>query len=214
MRSGAYRVCRLQLAGLLLLLLLLAGCAAGSPTTGIHLYSEVDKMSMVTPEGMCAAILVMDAEVSSVGPGHWNMPNGSRPAGADEQTLARGGYAIYTPIHLAEMHIYVDYRSQPTREFDTVGGSAGPDSDEEVGYPTVTPGQRYLLTLVYGIQALKGEVKTVLIVYDAFPIDTHGIVTLQPAHAEEGQDRQPEVFPAVTMPLAQIASQLAGCKLS
>ncbi len=209
MQMRAHHVRNHWLAGSALLVFLLAGCAASN---SIHLYSEVDKISLVTPEGMCAAILVMDAEVSSVGPGHWNTPDGTRPAGADEQTLVRGGYAIYTPIHLSDIHVYVDYRSQPTREFDTIGGSAGPDSDEEVGYPAVTAQQRYLFTMVYGIRALQSEIKSVLIVNDAFPIDAHDMVTLQSAHTEEGQGQQPEIFPAVTMPLAQIAQQLAKCK--
>ena len=88
------------------------------------------------------------------------------------------------------MHVHVDYRSQPTKEFDTVGGSAGPDTDEE-GYPQVMPQQNYLLTLVYGIDAqAQGETKTVMIVNDAFPIDAQGIVTLRPGDVEQG-NRQP-----------------------
>jgi hypothetical protein len=176
--------------------------------------SVIDGISLNTPELMCKAVLVMDAGVSSIGPGHWNTPDGSKPAGADASWLGTGGYAIYTPIHFSYMHIHVDYRSQPTREFDTVGGSAGPDSDEEEGYPQVMPQQNYLLTLVYGIEVGKGEVKTVLIVNDAFPIDAQGLVTLQPAHTEDGQGNQVENYPAVTMPLTQIGQQLANCKLS
>jgi hypothetical protein len=155
---------------------------------------------------MCKAILVMDAGVSGLGPGHWNTPDGTRPAAADVQTLARGGYEIYTPIYFSSTHIHVDYRSQPTKEFDTIGGRAGPDSDS-TDYPQVAPQKNYLLTLVYGIEAQKGEVKTVMIVNDAFPIDAKGIVTLQPQSVEQGN-----VNPARTAPLSQIVQQLANCK--
>lgn len=100
-------------------------------------------------------------------------------------------------------------RSQPTKEFDTVGGSAGPDTDEE-GYPQVMPQQNYLLTLVHGIDAqAQGETKAVLIANDAFPIDAQGIVTLRPGDVEQGN-----VHPSITMPLSQIVQQLANCTLS
>lgn len=118
---------------------------------------------------------------------------------------------IYTPLHFSSMHIHVDRRRARMNEFDTIGESVGPDSDSE-GYPQVTPQQSYLLVLVYGIQAEPGEIQTVMIVTDAFPIDAQGIVTLQPAHIEEGQGGQTENFPAVTMPLSQIIQQLASCK--
>jgi hypothetical protein len=203
----------------LAIMLMLVGCEVAQPpaspqSNGIHLHGESLRMSLTTPELMCKAILVMDVGISGLGPGHWNTPDGTRPAAADAQTLVRGGYMIYTPIHFSFMHTHVDYRSQPTKEFDTVGGSAGPDTDEE-DYPQVTSQQNYLLTLVYGIDAqAQGETKSVMIVNDAFPIDAQGIVTLQPAHTEQGQGNQVENFPAVTMPLSQITQQLANCKLS
>ncbi len=193
------------------ILLLLAGCTVAQPytstrLTGIHMHSDASRLSLITPELMCKAILVMDAGVSGVGPGHWNTPDGTRPAAADAPTLAREGYAIYTPIYFTSIHIHVDYRSQPTKEFDTVGGIVGPDSDEE-GYPQVIPQKNYLLTLVYGIDAqAQGESKSVLIVNDAFPIDANGIVTLQPQSVEQGN-----VHPAKTAPLSQIVQQLANC---
>jgi hypothetical protein len=111
-------------------------------------------------------------------------------------------------MHFSYVRIHVDYRSQPTKEFDTIGGDVGPDSDAE-GYPQVTPHQSYLLTLVYGIDAqAQSETKTVLIVNDAFPIDAQGMVTLTPGSVEQGT-----VYPAKTAPLSQIVQQLAKCTL-
>ena len=205
----------------LVVLLVLVGCVAlyalksalGGP---IHRESVIEKLSLNTPELMCKAILVMDASVSSVGPGHWNTPDGSKPAGADASWFGTGGYAVYTPLSLSSMHVYIDHRSQPTTEFDTVGGKAGPDSDDEGSYPSVTAQYRYLFTMVDGFQVGKGDVPTVLIANDAFPIDDQGMVTLEPAHTEfgPGGKNQTENFPAVTMPLTQIVQQLAACPTS
>jgi hypothetical protein len=192
----------------LAIMLMLVGCtgAQSSSPSGIHLHSSAARLSLITPQLMCKAILVMDAGVSELGASHWNSPDGTRPAEADEQTLLRDGYAIYTPMHFSYMHIHVDYRSQLTKEFATIGGNVGPDSDAE-GYPQVMPQQNYLLTLVYGIDAqAQGETKTILIVNDAFPVDAQGIVTLRPGDVEQGN-----VYPAITMPLSQIVQQLANC---
>jgi hypothetical protein len=212
-RIGMYpRLRWIDLAGLMVFLL--AGCAGGQSSAGpIHLHSESSRLQMITPELMCKAILVMDVGVASLGQAHWNTPDGTRPASADALTLASNGYRIFTPIHFSHMHIHVDYRSQPTKEFATVGGRVGSDVDEE-SYPQVKPQQNYLLTLVYGIQAEQGEIKNVLIVNDAFPIDAQGIVTLRPAHTEfgPGGKNQVENFPAITRPLAQIVQELADCK--
>lgn len=216
MQTSTRRVVTRWLKMSAILLLVLVGCTALyalkiALSGSTHTQSVIDKISLNTPELMCKATLVMDASVASVGPGHWNTPDGSKPAGADASWLGMGSYAIYTPLFFSFIHIYVDHRSQPTAEFDMVGGSAGPDRDEEAAYPHVTIRQRYLFTMLDGFQVRKGDVLTVMIANDAFPIDAQGIVTLQPGHTEEGQGQQPEIFPAVTMPLSQIVQQLANC---
>jgi hypothetical protein len=210
-------LCSQWLLGLLVMMLLLTGCVAvaqpsgGAQSNGITIQGDPLKLSFNTPELMCKAILVLDAGISGRGASHWNTPTGSRPAAADQQTLLRNGYAIYTPIQFSNMHIHMDHRSQPTREFATVGGQVGPDQ-YWIGYPQVTPQDSYLLVLVYGIDAQsQAESKALLVVTDAFPIDAQGIVTLQAAH-DEGKGADTQHFPAVTMPLSQITQQLAACK--
>jgi hypothetical protein len=210
MKSRFHLVCAHWLAGLGIMVLLLNGCTVAQQSNGVHIQGDASRLSFNTPELMCKAILVADAGIAGLGPGHWNTPDGTRPATADARTLVRGGYMIYTPLRFSYMHTHVDRRSQPTREFDSIGGQVGPDSDSE-GYPQVMPQHSYLLVLVYGIQALQGESQAVMVVTDAFPIDAQGVVTLQPAHTE-GKGQETESFPAVTMPLSQIVQQLANCK--
>jgi hypothetical protein len=195
-----------RLSGLVITILLLTGCAVAQQSNGVHIQGDASRLSFNTPELMCKAILVADAGIAGLGSSHWNTPDGTRPAAADERTLVRGGYAIYTPLHFSFMHIHVDRRSQPTHEFDTIGGQVGPDSDSE-GYPQVMSQHNYLLVLVNGIQALQGESQTVMVVTDAFPIDAQGVVTLQDGSTEQGT-----VHPTVTAPLSQIVQQLANCK--
>ena len=206
MKSRFHLVCTHWLPGLAIMALLLTGCTVAQQSNGVHIHGEADRISLNTPELMFGAILVLDAGISGLGSSHWNTPDGSRPAGADERTLVRDGYAIYAPLHFSYMHIHVDHRQQPTREFDTIGGQVGPDS-YDAGYPQVAPQHNYLLVFVYGIQAQQGESQIVLIVTDAFPIDAQGIVTLQYGSTEQGH-----VYPPVTAPLSQIVQQLASCK--
>ena len=198
--------------GFAVIMFLLAGCAVAQQANGVTIQGDTFRISFNTPELMCRATLVVDAGISGLGPSHWNSPDGSRPAAANKQTLLMNGYAIYTPLHFSSMHIHVDHRRAQTREFATVGGQVGPDSFDD-GYPQLVPQNNYLLVFVEGINAqAQANWETVMIVTDAFPIDSQGIVTLQPAHTEEGQGGQTENFPAVTMSLSQIAQQLASCK--
>lgn len=199
------------------IVVLLAGCVGGplpanSQPTGFNIRGSVSKADFDTPERMCGAILVVDAEIAGLGAAHWNTPTGARPAVADEQEIVRGGYEIRTPLHFSNMHTYVDHRRQPTSEFVTIGGQVGPDQYWMGGYPQVTLHQRYLLVLVKAIdRQAQAESETVLLVTDAFSIDGQGIVTLHAAH-DEGKGADIQHFPAVTMPLSQITQQLASCK--
>ncbi len=208
MKSKFHRICTPWIPGLAAILLLLAGCTVALPlSNGTNIQGDTFRISFNTPQLMCGAIMVADAGVSGYGTSHWNTPDGSRPAGANQETLIRGGYAIYTPLHLSSMHIHVDHRSQPTSEFDTIGGQVGADQ-YSMGYPQVRPNNSYLLVFVYGInQQTQKDWKSVLVVTDAFPINSQGIVTLQGGSVEQGH-----TYSAVTEPLSQITQQLANCK--
>jgi hypothetical protein len=215
MQSRVSRVSTPRLAGLAVMVFLFAGCTvAQGPTSsqsdGLHIHSDGLRTDMTTH--MCIAYLAADAGIAGFGPSHWNSPDGTKPSALDDKTIVRNGYAIYRPLQFSSMHILRDQRPEPTSEFDTVGGQVGPDtysSDD----PQVTPGGRYVLLFVPGIDPIaQAWNEKVMIVVAAWPIDEKGIVTLKPAHTEEGQDNQTENFPAVTKPLAQIVQQLADCK--
>jgi hypothetical protein len=227
MKLGFYRTQASWLAGLAAALLLLAGCTvaqpgsqtnsqsnrAGDQSTGIHIQGESDRLVMGTPEQMCTAPLVMSATISTLGPGHWNGPGHARPPTKDIHFIMNSGYAIYTPLHFLHTQIYVDNRHQPQRttEYATIGGTVPPDS-YDMGYAQVEPKGSYLLTLVPGSDPVAHAwTETVYLVNDAFPIDAQGNVILQPPHTE-GKGQQTQNFPAVTMPLTQLAQQLASCK--
>src|SRR5262249_32635095 len=145
-------VSTLWLFGLAGMMFLFAGCAVGqAPTSsqsdGIHIQGSTYTADWSTH--LCVAYLVADADIAELGPSHWNTPDGSRPEGASAETIMRDGYALYTPLQFSSLHILRDQRSEPTTEFDTVGGSLGPDS-YSMGDPQVIPGGRYLLAFVPG----------------------------------------------------------------
>ena len=216
MKSGSHRTHASWLAGLALAILLLAGCTVAQPSrqvVGINISGDADRIVIGTPALMCTAPLVMVTTISTLGPSHWNGPNNARPPTTNVNTILKTGYAIYTPLHFANMEIHVDHRHQPksTIEYATVGGRTGPDS-YDMGYPQVEPGGSYLLVLVPGSDPVAHAwTEKAYLVNDAFPINAQGIVILQPAHTE-GKGQQTQNFPAVTMPLTQLTQQLANCK--
>ncbi len=207
MKSRLYVIGIHWLAGLAVLLLLLTGCDVaqpGSQANGLHIHN--DSLSIDWSTHLCVAYLAADAGIAGLGPGHWNSPDGSRPV-ADEQTIVRQGYAIYRPLRFSSMRILRDQRPQPTTEFDTVGGQVGSDSYRGDD-PQVTPGQRYLLLFVPGIDPVaQAWNEKVMIVSATFPIDAKGIVTLQYGSVEQGT-----AYPARTAPMSQLTQQLANCK--
>ncbi len=214
MKSGMYLVRIHWLASLLVVLLFLpAGCDVaqpGSQSVGLHIHSTNSSIDWSTH--LCVAYLAADAGIASLGASHWNTPNGSRPAAADEQTVVRDGYAIYRPLQFSYMHIHRDQRHQPTAEFDTIGGQVGADRYISDASPQMNTGTTYLLVFFSGVP-LQGQAHTekLMVVDEAFLIDGQGIVTLHAAH-DEGKGADTQHYPAVTMPLSQITQQLASCK--
>ncbi len=211
MKSKDGLACASWLAALAIVILLLTGCGgaqSGAQPNGLHIHSVSSSIDWSTH--LCVAYLAADAGIAGLGPSHWNTSNGSRPA-ADEQTIVMSGYAIYTPIQFSSMHILRDQRNQPTIEFDMVGGQVGLDSYSG-GYPQMTPGGRYLLAFVPGVDPIAHAWnETVMIAVAAWPIDAQDVVTLVPEHTE-GKGQQSEIVPAVTMPFSQLTEQLAHCK--
>lgn len=184
-----------------------ASTGAGSPQ-GITMTLGTYRGPVRTPSQMCGFLLVADARVTGVGQAHWNTLTGTKPADASTLTVMQKGYRIYTPMKLVLQHIYIDHRSQSTREFVLDGGQVGADRIIVEDFPQVTSG-RYLMvftpTLMVGQQGFDASRLTL---NTALPINAQDIVQLQPKMIEQGQVSQQEV----DMPLTQVAQQLASCK--
>lgn len=219
MKRESYLVRHVWLASFIFIFVILGGCAsqqsaspAFSPTSAptqpatIQILGDASIVPFNTPQRMCHATLVADVTVSALMPAHWNTPDHSGPSTTDPYSIRQQGYAIYTPIQFSHMALHVDHRKGQVGEFVLYGGQTGPYLFD-VGFPKVTPGMRYILTFIpgYDVHAHAYTLKW-LLVNDAFPIDAHDIVTLQP------QVTEPDgTTPAVTMPLAQLTQQLTAC---
>ena len=196
----------------------LAGCGtpsaasnasqAASASTPINITIEVERFEFTTPQAMCQSPFVADIVAGSQGQGHWNTPSGSRPATLDHKTILTKGYFIFTPLQVTAVHSLLDRRQLQTQEFVLVGGQAGRDVMNVAEYPWLARGSRYLVVFVPArLAGTAAATQTTLEVYNAFQIDTHGVVTLQQQSIEQGKIAQP----TITMPLAQIQQQLAAC---
>jgi hypothetical protein len=175
----------------------------------IHEAVVVDRFPFDSPARMCSAVLVVDAAVKTLGPGHWNTPNGLRPPDLDKQTLFSKGYQIVTPVQLSRQQYLLDHRHQPTAEFATLGGWAGEDYYMVFqGIAQLRPGVRYLIVFTPGAVAGKGISQAFLIASDVFSIDTEEMVLLKPRVVEQGRVSQEEL----KVPLSQVAQQLAACQ--
>jgi hypothetical protein len=218
MKLGGSFVRTSWLLGLVAVLLLLTGCtvyppsqsASTGPSNGIHIQGDGNSVDWSDPTTMCAATLVADAQVATLGTPHWNTPDGARSASLDAQTILQNGYSIYTPVNFSYTHIHRDQRREPTAtiEFDTIGGSVGPDSYSE-DYPQLTPKGIYLLVMVPGIDPIaKAYTEKWLTVVAAFPI-FKDMVVLQPRMVDHDGKVSKEQKDAL---LSQIVQQLANCK--
>jgi hypothetical protein len=164
------------------------------------------------PQDMCQGTpLVAEVIVGSTGPGRWTTADGSRPATNDYNVIAKAGWHIVTPVRFSRFNILLDRRATQTQEFLMLGGQAGQDSDEELPYPQLVLAARYVVVFAPDNDLATGTyTEDRLIVFDAFPIDQHDIVTLQVA----GNPNEPGIGPVqqqVTIPLAQLQQDLAHC---
>lgn len=215
-------------------LILLAGCgysAAGQPNqtgqTGqasqatLSLNLSVDRYEFNTPANMCQAPMIADVTAGSAGQSHWNTANKAQPSFLSQamptpqvkDSLIKGGYMIYTPIQFTRMNILLDHRSskQVPEEFAMVGGQQGTTKLTVGEYPLLKNSTRYLVVFVPGLNASTHKLTLQWqLVYNAFPIDAQGMVTLQQAGSpNEPGSGQPQS--EVKIALTALQQQLAKC---
>ena len=213
------------LAALVLLLSLGATAACSSTGSGqithsrqqvsypsVNLRIEADRYEYTTPQSMCLSVLTSDVVVASHGKTHWNTPNGQRPTISSSNTIVTQGYRIYTPVLFAQHQPLVDHRPAPTKEFVQVGGQVGTDSIFIDPYPQLKDGGHYVIVFAPGLlPADQGKTADSLVVYDAFPVDSQGMVLLQAAGSpNEPGSGQPQ--PEIKISLTSLKQQLATCK--
>jgi hypothetical protein len=201
----------------LTLVVSLAVAACGAPASGqatypaIHVKMDVDRYEYTTLQSMCSAILISEVIVGSHGEPHWNTSNGQRPLISDSNSVVTQGYRIYTPLRFTQNHPLIDHRPAPTKQFVTDGGQVGSDSIAIEPFPVLRDGGHYLVVFSPGLTpAGKGTTTDWLVVYDAFPIDAHGMVQLQAASpTNEPGLGQPQ--PEIKLSLTSLKQQLAAC---
>ncbi|MEO6890870.1 MAG: hypothetical protein ABI456_15655 [Ktedonobacteraceae bacterium] len=182
---------------------------------------SVDLYEFNTPANMCQAPMIADVIAGSVGPSHWNTTNKAQPAFLSQamptiqmkETLIKGGYMIYMPIQFTSMNILLDHRSvkQLPAEFVMEGGQQGTTKMSVGEYPLLKTSTRYLVVFVPGLNASTHALtQQWQLAYNAFPIDAHGMVTLQRASSpNEPGVGQPQ--PEVKITLTALQQQLAAC---
>lgn len=206
------------------LLLLLSACApaASQPDSGLsgqqnapsglHMRVSADKFEITSAQQFCQTLVTAEVVVGSHGTARWNTADGQLPAEArTPAAVLTGNYRIYTPITFARFVPLVDHRQVATKEFLTVGGQVGQDSYFIDASPTLAgTGGHYVVALFPSTPHTGGNTEISLVVGYAYPVDAHGIVTLQPA----GNPNEPgvgPVQPAITIALASLRQQLAAC---
>lgn len=170
----------------------------------INLAMSFDRVVFDTPAAMCHSDLVIDTLVVGRGPGHWTTVDGLRPSGG---TRFSHGYMIVTPLKFGSSHVLRDHRLDATSEIVVPGGQVGQDRITSDSAPVLV-GHRYLLVAVPGVDPrTKHWTERSMMVLDAFPIDSSGLVTLRPQLVEQGQVSQA----LVRMSVGDLRAQLASC---
>ena len=215
----------------LLFAVLLAACGAKTTVTGaggaatrtpveqyaayppVHIDVAVDFATLNT----CTAPLIAAVTVGSMGPGHWNTPNGKRPAFHDTgwvngDALFTNGYYIYTPVYFSRMQIVSDRRTQPTLQYVTMGGQDGQDSMRVDGYGQVQAGQRFLLIFTYASDPATHNINQhTLVVQQDYPMNAQGQVQqFNPAYANSVGPDTPNEW--MYVPLNQAVQKMKTCK--
>lgn len=182
----------------------------------VNLY--VDRYEFTTPASMCAALLTAEVQGVTHGKSFWNTPDGLRPPlpatahASLEQTIIQEGYRIYKSVQFGTIKVLRDQRHQQSQLFVTVGGQVQQDQYQVYGFPQLQGSGPYVIVFAPGSQLhRKGKVETRLEVYDAFPVDAQGVVTLQQSgSASEPGSGQPQSV--VRISLTELQRQLSSCK--
>jgi len=153
--------------------------------------------------------LIADSTVGTIDSSYWDTPGHVGPPSLDTTTILNGGYFIVTPFRLSKMQPLLDHRQQPTQEYMFKGGQVGTVKMMKEDSPHPKVGYRYVMLFAQSYDPqTRAYTQSRLELVAAFPIDTQGMVLLDPQTTEQGVIRQPEV----KIPLSQIQQQLAPCK--
>lgn len=184
-----------------------------STSTGLNIRLIADKFAFTSAGQFCQALFTAEVVVGSHGAARWNTPDGTLPAGITTPEAVFGyNLRIYTPVTFSSLVPLLDHRHVATKEFLTVGGQVGNDRYRIIGEPDLAGiGGHFLVVLAPSTPQIGGNTEETLVVGWAYPVDAHGVVTLQQA----GNPNEPgpgQLQPAITIPLASLKQQLASCK--
>ncbi|HEY7125911.1 MAG TPA: hypothetical protein VH540_18300 [Ktedonobacterales bacterium] len=147
----------------------------------------------LTVPGMRTEVLTIDATVERLLPSHCSTPDGLKPVADLTESQARQSYHIYIPLVFSRMQVLVDHREEPTDAFVVATGRLTNGGFTSEGSRLLTPGLRYLLVFIPGLNALaKGYTQQWLIVYEAYRIDDQAMVFLKEQTVEQGVVSQQE----------------------
>lgn len=181
-------------------------------STGLRIELHADKFQFTSPQQFCQTLVTADVIVGSHGTARWNTSDGKLPAGITKNVdVIRNNLRIYTPVVFTHLTPFVDHRRLTTKEYLTIGGQVGNDRyfvDED---PTLAgTGGHYIVVLFPSTPHTGGNTEEALVVGNAYPVDSQGIVTLQQA----GNPNEPgpgQLQPTITISLAALKQQLASC---
>lgn len=189
----------------------LSACGGSPVATSIDAPLTVnmanDRFEITTPAQMCGTLLVSEGIVSAYSAGHWNTADGTRPPKLNEVALVRGGYTILTPFQIVRMTADHDRRKTATLEYVTAGGTVGQDSWHDSAFPHPVVGRQEVMVFVPTQVPGGSFTQQSLTLYEAFPIDSSNMVTLQPQTIEQGHVSQTEV----KISLTELRSDLERC---
>ncbi len=164
------------------------------------------RLGLTVPD-MRTQVLTVDATVERLLPDHCSTPDGLRPVADLTERQARQSYPIYTPLVFSRMQVLVDHRQEPTEAFVLAAGRLTNGGFTSEGSRLLTPGLRYLLVFIPGLNALaRTYTQQWLIVYEAYRIDEQGMVVLKEQIVEQEVVSQQEE----KVPLSKLIRYLAS----
>jgi hypothetical protein len=182
-------------------------------STGLNVQLQADKFEFTSAGQFCQTLLTAEVVVGAHGVARWNTPDGKLPAGiTTSREVLKNNLRIYMPVTFSRLVAFVDHRHVPTQEFLTVGGQVGNDSYRIDEVPDLAgTGGHFIVAFAPSTPQTGGNTEAALVAGWAYPVDAHGVVTLQQA----GDPNEPgtgQLQPAITIPLAALKQQLASCK--